>query len=419
MERAELSRLLGGTSGPVVAQPARRIMISEAEPRKFMAAFAQAVSGEAEIFLCDPKWGAVERSQVDALLRSPMPGALVSTAGKGWLMIPTGGTSGKVRFARHDAATLAAAVRGFAQYFELSQVNAAGVLPLHHVSGLMAWMRCTLTGGTYRPLDWKAIEDGVFPSLPVKVHGWVISLVPTQLERLLRKEAAIEWLKKFRIIFVGGGPTWSELLDKAQSLKLPLSLGYGMTESAAMLAGLRPADFLKGQRSCGTTMPHVTAQISSEGVISINGDSLFRGYYPQWRAPGEFVTEDGGYRDRNGHLYITGRRDTVIISGGEKVDPAAVEEVLRGSGELPQVVVLGVPDAEWGQVVIAVYPETPAPKLKKVAEVMNRLLSPAKRPKLFVPLPRWPVNEQGKVNRAEVAHLAEHALRAGLGEHRE
>ena len=416
MERAELNRLLGGT---VAAQTARRVMISEAEPRKFMAAFSQALAGEADIFLCDPRWGAVERSQVDALLRTPTSGKLMPTAGRGWLMIPTGGTSGHVRFTRHDAATVAAAVKGFARHFELAQVNAAGVLPLHHVSGFMAWMRCVMTGGTYRPLDWKAIEDGAFPTLPVKVHGWVLSLVPTQLERLLRQETAIEWLGKFRIIFVGGGPTWPELLDKARALKLPLSLGYGMTESAAMLAGLRTADFLAGMRSCGTVMPHITAQVSSEGAISIAGESLFRGYFPQWRAPGEFVTNDGGYRDRNGHLYITGRRDTVIISGGEKVDPAAVEQVLRASGELPQVVVLGVPDAEWGQVVIAAYPEVPAPKLKKVAEVMNRLLSPAKRPKLFVPLPRWPVNEQGKVNRAEVAHLAEHALRAGLGEHRE
>ncbi|HEY4247581.1 MAG TPA: AMP-binding protein [Lacunisphaera sp.] len=416
MERAELNRLLGGT---IAAQTARRIMISESEPRKFMAAFSQALAGEADIFLCDPKWGAVERSQLDALLRTPTTGKLMPTAGRGWLMIPTGGTSGHVRFTRHDAATIAAAVKGFAQHFELAQVNAAGVLPLHHVSGFMAWMRCVLTGGTYRPLDWKAIEDGTFPTLPVKVHGWVLSLVPTQLERLLRQEAAIDWLRKFRTIFVGGGPTWPELLDKAQALKLPLSLGYGMTESAAMLAGLRTADFLAGMRSCGTVMPHIAAQVSSEGAVSIDGDSLFRGYFPQWRAPGEFITNDGGYRDRNGHLYITGRRDTVIISGGEKVDPAAVEQVLRASGELPQVVVLGVPDAEWGQVVIAAYPEAPPPKLKKVAEVMNRLLSPAKRPKLFVPLPRWPVNEQGKVNRAEVAHLAEHALRAGLGEHRE
>lgn len=416
MERFELSRLLGGMAA---SQTARRILISEPEPRKFMAAFAQAVAGDAEIFLCDAKWGAVERSQVDALLRTPAPGTLQPTEGKGWLMIPTGGTNGLVRFARHDASTIAAAVKGFTQHFEVTQVNAAGVLPLHHVSGFMAWMRCALTGGTYRPLDWKAIEEGTFPLLPVKVHGWVISLVPTQLERLLRQEAAVEWLRKFRMIFLGGGPSWPELLDKAAALKLPLSVGYGMTESAAMMAALRPPEFLTGTRSCGTVMPHVTMQINDEGVISINGDSVFRGFYPQWRAPGEFVTQDGGYRDRHGHVYITGRRDTVIICGGEKIDPAAVEAVLRGSGELPQVVVLGVPDAEWGQVVIATYPESPAPKLKKVAEVMNRLLSPAKRPKLFVPLPRWPVNDQGKVNRAEVAHLAEHALRASLGEHQE
>jgi O-succinylbenzoic acid--CoA ligase len=416
MERAELNRLLGGT---ITLQTTRRAMISEAEPRKFMAAFSQALAGEADIFLCDPKWGAVERSQVDALLRTPTAGKLMPTDGRGWLMLPTGGTSGQVRFARHDAATIAAAVKGFARHFELTQVNAAGVLPLHHVSGFMAWMRCVMTGGTYRPLDWKSIEEGDFPTLPVKVHGWVLSLVSTQLERLLRQEAAIDWLRKFRIIFIGGGPTWPELLDKARAQKLPLSLGYGMTESAAMLAGLRPVDFLAGMRSCGTVMPHITVQLSSEGAISLEGESLFRGYFPQWRASGEFLTNDGGYRDRNGHLYITGRRDTVIISGGEKVDPAAVEEVLRASGELSQVVVLGVPDAEWGQVVIAAYPEEPAPKLKKIAEVMNRLLSPAKRPKLFVPLPRWPVNEQGKVNRAEVAHLAEQALRAGLGEHRE
>lgn len=416
MERAELGRLI---DGEVTLHPARRVLISEAEPRKFMAAFAQAVAGEGDVFLCDPKWGAVERSQVDALLRAPVPANAGDTKGKGWLMIPTGGTSGQVRFARHDADTIEAAVQGFTRHFEISQVNAVGVLPLNHVSGLMAWMRCALTGGTYRPMDWKAIEEGLLPEMPVKAHGWVLSLVPTQLERLLKQTAAIDWLRKFRVIFIGGGPAWPEMLDKAQSLALPLSLGYGMTESAAMVAGLKSAEFLSGNRSCGSFMPHVTAQISGEGVLSIGGGSMFRGYYPQWRAPGVFVTQDGGYLDRSGFLYITGRRDAVIISGGEKVDPAAVEEVLRASGEMTQVVVLGVPDAEWGQVVIAVYPENPAPKLKKVADVMNRLLSPAKRPKLFVPLPNWPVNDQGKVNRAEVAHLAEHALRAGLGEHRE
>jgi len=65
-------------------------------------------------------------------------------------------------------------------------------------------------------------------------------------------------------------------------------------------------------------------------------------------------------------------------------------------------------------VVIAAYPASTEPKLKKVAEVMNRQLSPAKRPKIFVPLARWPVNDQGKVNRPEATRLAELTIRAGL-----
>ena len=409
MERAELARLLGGKTP---RQPARRILISEAEPRKFMAAFAGAVAGDAEIFLCDPKWGAAERAQVDELLGSglPAPGSQL-----GYLMIPTGGTGGRVRFARHDAATIAAAVRGFSAHFSLSQINAAGVLPLHHVSGLMGWMRCALTGGEYRPLDWKAIEGGTLPLLPVKIHGWVLSLVPTQLERLLHRAAAVAWLRKFRIIFIGGGPTWPELLDQAAALKLPLSPGYGMTESAAMLAALRPEDFLAGARSCGTVLPHVTVQIRGDGGISVGGESLFRGYYPNWRTGEIFNAEDGGWLEKGRYLHVTGRRDALIISGGEKIDPEEVAAVLRNSGELPDVVVMGVPDPEWGQVVIAVYPESAQPKLKKVGEVMNRLLAPAKRPKLFVPLARWPVNDEGKVNRAEVARLAGLALQAGIG----
>ena len=411
MERFELGRLLGGR--PTV-QVARRILISETEPRKFMAAFAQAVAGDAEIFLCDPKWGAAERARVDALLQSNAQNP-PANPGEGWLMIPTGGTSGRLRFARHDAKTIAAAVHGFTAHFGVSQANAVGVLPLHHVSGLMAWMRSALTGGVYRPLDWKLIEGGELPALPVKVHGWMISLVPTQLERLLRSPAAVEWLRKFRCIFIGSGPTWPGLLDKAAALRLPLSLVYGMTESAAMITALRAEDFLAGTKSSGSVLPHATVQINADGLIAIGGESLFRGYYPQWRTAGDFATEDGGYLDRSGHLHITGRRDSVIISGGEKVEPTEVEAVLHSSGELPEVVVLGVPDEEWGQVVIAVYPAAAAPKLKKVAEVMNRLLSPAKRPKIFVPLVHWPVNDQGKVNRPEATRLAELALRTGLG----
>jgi O-succinylbenzoic acid--CoA ligase len=406
MERAGLARLLAGKS---IAHGAQRIQVSESDPRKFMSAFARAVASGAEVFLCNPDWGAFEHRQLAELLQSKIENQK-SKMDEGWLMIPTGGTGGKIRFARHDSATIAAAVRGFTRHFALAQVNAAGVLPLYHVSGLIAWMRCLLTGGEYLPLDWKAVESGVLPVLPAKAQGWTLSLVPTQLERLLRQERAVEWLRGFRIIFLGGAPAWPELLDKAAALRLPLSPGYGMTETAAMVAALRPEEFLAGARSCGAVLPHVQISFDEEGSILVGGGSVFRGYWPEWRNDGPFASQDGGWLDERGHLHVTGRRDAVIITGGEKVNPAEVEAVLRGTGELADVVVLGRPDSEWGESVVAAYPAEPRPDLTRVENALARLLSPAKRPKRLVALPVWPVNAQGKVNRAEVARLLEQEL---------
>ncbi len=404
MERADLSQALRAwrsrEHGTGSKEP---ILISEAGPARFMAAFADAVAGTGEVFLGNPAWGESERAQLAALRLVPRSSIPASGSSQGWLCVPTGGTSGQVKFARHDAATLSAAVRGFTRHLGVSQVNAVGVLPLHHVSGLMAWLRCALTGGEYRSLEWKALEGGARPALPTRPEGWMISLVPTQLERLLRSRPAVTWLRQFRIIFLGGAPVQSGLLEAAAAERLPLSLGYGMTESAAMITALRPEEFLAGVRSCGSVLPHATLKIGSDGVIIIGGDSLFRGYHPQWRAHGNFETTDCGSLDERGQLHVAGRRDGVIITGGEKVEPAEVEAVLRESGEFSEVVVIGVPDAEWGQAVVAAYPATDQPDLGKVAGAASRSLSSAKRPKQFVPLAPWPVNDQGKVNRAEVA----------------
>jgi O-succinylbenzoic acid--CoA ligase len=406
MERAGLARLLGGKS---VAQGAQRILVSESDPLKFMPALARALASEAEVFLGNPDWGALERNQCDAIISSGLAAPKLRRSEGGYLMIPTGGTSGQVRFARHDAETITAAVRGFTRHFELPQVNAVGVLPLYHVSGFMAWMRCVLTGGEYRPLAWKAVEGGALPVLPDKAEGWTLSLVPTQLERLLRQEAAVAWLQKFRIIFLGGAPAWPALLDRAAALRLPLSPGYGMTETAAMVAALRPEEFLAGTRSNGTVLPHARVSFDEEGSILVGGDSVFRGYYPEWRGAGDFATQDGGWLDERGHLHVTGRRDAVIISGGEKVNPAEVEAVLRGTGEFSDVVVLGVPDTEWGESVVAAYAADKQPNLARVETALAKLLSPAKRPKKLVPIADWPVNAQGKVNRGEVARLVSRA----------
>lgn len=347
------------------------------------------------VLLCDSGWSPAQRALVEALKAEARENAPAVDAG--WLCVPTGGTGGGVRFARHDEQTLGAAVRGFCEHFGFESVNAVGVLPAHHVSGLMARVRCAATGGDHVAWEWKRLESGDLPLLAARRGPWVLSLVPTQLQRLLATETATEWLRKFAVVFLGGGPVWPELTDAAAKAGVQVSLSYGMTETAAMVAAQRPEEFLAGDRSCGTALPHARIRVSAEGAVVVAGESVFRGYWPEWREAREFATEDEGRVDERGRLHIAGRRDAVIITGGKKVQPAEVEAALRASGEFTDVAVVGVPDAEWGEAVVACYPSggRPPDLARAVAALAGHL-----RPKRFVAIADWPRNAQGKMNRA-------------------
>jgi O-succinylbenzoic acid--CoA ligase len=409
MERIELARCLGfdGRGGAI-----HHTVIEERLPERFMQAFRCAVAVGGTVFVADPSWGAVERARLAEVvgqspatrgqrsidnLRSEVEDR-ESETGQGWLCLPTGGSSGVVRWARHDQDTLAAAVRGFCGHFEVGQVNAVGVLPLHHVSGLMAWMRCAFTGGRYIPWAWADMEAGRWPQ--PGAGDWFLSLVPTQLQRLLGRPEAVDRLRRFRAVFIGGGPAWPDLLDRAADAGLPLAPGYGMTETAAMVAALKPREFLLGRRGCGSALPHAVLTLNQDGVIQIAAGSLFHGYFPGWREePGPWSTEDLGRVDEKGELQVIGRRDAVIISGGKKIEPAEVEAVLRSTGQFVDVAVLGVPDAEWGESVVAAYPDdTNAPDLALVERFLAGGIASYKRPKHYVAV-GWPRNAQGKINR--------------------
>jgi O-succinylbenzoic acid--CoA ligase len=375
MERAELTRLIAGTLGP-----------------------DRCVRAGDNLFLVDPTWGAAEKAAAQQLF-SPAPSEL------GWLMIPSGGTSGNLKFARHDEQTIAAAVAGFCAHFSIEQISSIGVLPLHHVSGFMAWMRTVLTGGHYLPWDWKKLEAGERPLRPASTPFWTISLVPTQLQRLIASAESAAWLSQFDAIFIGGAPSWPALLAAAAAADLPLSLGYGMTETAAMAAGLLPGEFRAGERSSGLSLPHLKMDLTPDGVVRITGESVYRGYFPQWEDSRTFLTEDLANFDFTGRIRLLGRRDAVIITGGKKVDPAEVEAVLRAAGLFADVAVLGVPDAEWGQRVTAFFPATQAAPEPFALERALSDLAGFKRPRRYVAVQEWPRNAQGKVNRKRLLEL--------------
>jgi O-succinylbenzoic acid--CoA ligase len=394
MERREIARHLGavlsGASG-------RSRIVESADPAEFMRMFATAVADGGNVFLSNPSWGPAEREELGRLAEERESGE------RGWLMIPSGGAGGGLKFARHDGWTVSAAVEGFCSHFELGPVNSVGVLPLHHVSGLMAWMRCALTGGKYIPWSWKDAESGSFPKdLPAEC---CISLVPTQLQRLLGTEAGIEWLRNFHVISVGGGPAWAGLLEDGARLKLALSPCYGATETAAMVAAVRPWQFLSGVRGCGPALPHAKINTDS-GCVKVTGESIFRGYFPAMSAGRTWTSGDLGSFGSDGSLVIQGRGDDLIITGGEKVSPAEVESALRTSGEFKDVAVIGIPDPEWGHMVVACHP--PGDREPRTARVVAALsaLEPFKHPKRYLEISPWPRNAQGKINRADLARRA-------------
>ncbi len=374
-----------------------------AELRAFAA--AALVERDGACFLVDPGWGSRERAQWEALAaRRPADW----DGARGWLCIPTGGSSGEMKLARHDEFTLAAAVAGFCAHYGVGRVNALGLLPPWHVSGLMAWARCLFTGGVHKAWDWKRVEQGERPA-PDKVGDWFLSLVPTQLARLSANPEAAAWLRTFRAVLIGGGPAWGELRARARAERLPLAFSYGMTETAALVAGQTPEEFLSGDDSSGRALAHASIALASDGRVGIEGDSLFRGYWPGTREASVWITDDLGELDASGRLRITGRADALIISGGEKVNPAEVEAVLReaGGAALIDVAVVGVPHPEWGAEVVALFcgDASLEPRLREGAA---RGLAPAKRPKRYLAFApdRWPRDSRGKLNRSLLVELA-------------
>lgn len=377
---------------------------------------AAQVERDGACFLVDPGWGEREREQWEALAaRRPADwDGKDAKERRGWLCIPTGGSSGAMKLARHDEQTLGAAVEGFCAHFGVSRVDAVGMLPAWHVSGLMAWARCAWTGGTYRAVAWKDVERSA--ARPAGEGGFV-SLVPTQLARLLGDAGAEAWLRSFQAVLLGGGPAWPELLARARAARVPVALSYGMTETAAMVAAQTPEEFAAGDVSSGRAMPQARIATDAEGRVVIAGASLFFGYWPEARAGAgdgaAWRTDDLGEIDAAGRLRILGRADALIITGGEKVNPAEVEAALREAGGegLADVAVLGVAHPEWGAEVVALACGEPGLEASLRAGVAVNLAA-AKRPRryFFFKPEDWPRDARGKLNRAA---LADRVARSG------
>jgi len=218
-------------------------------------------------------------------------------------------------------------------------------LPLSHVSGLSIVMRSTIYGTTAVLHDGFDVdrcaasleEDGIA----------IVSVVATMLTRLL--EAGAD-LSGPRAILVGGGPVPEEPLKEAIAKGATVVQTYGLTETCSQVTTLAPGDARRKLGSAGRPLLTTHLRIQ-DGEILVQGPTVAPGSAD---ADGWLHTGDLGQIDEEGFLYVKDRIDDLIVSGGENVIPAEVEEVLLRHPEVADAAVIGREDPEWQQAVTAV-----------------------------------------------------------------
>ncbi len=289
------------------------------------------------------------------------------------VVVGSGGSSGGRHWCLQPLAHLQASADATAAWLEALGLEPAcclhlDPLPLHHVSGLLPLVRARHWGGELRWLAPSLLRRPELlpeacplpPGRPV-----LLSLVPTQLARLLASPAASAWLAGCALIWVGGAALPAPLAAAARRAGLPLAPCYGATETAAMVCALPPHRFLAGVPGCGMPLADVALRLDgATGAVEVRCARLSPGRLVAGRLQPLPLQADGWWRSGDGGrigpegLELLGRLDGALHSGGETVFPERLEERLqaeaaqRGAG-LAAVVLLARPDPVWGERLVA------------------------------------------------------------------
>ncbi len=332
----------------------------------------------------------------------------------------TGGTTGipKGVMLTHEGINLSSHNVAFSER-STERDRALCFLPLNHVFGQVHIMIGTVrTAGCLELLPSFNLDE----VLDILKMGRVTKLfaVPTVYTRLLGLADLRERLGKVRYCFSAASSLPGEVIHQWKEMTgIDISEGYGMTESASAVTYNHYHRHVAG--SVGETVPGVEVQIrdmngatlgiGEEGEICVKGPNLMKGYLDNpsetkgafW-PDGWFRSGDVGVLDEDGYLFIVDRLKDMIITGGENVYPREIEEVLYTRPEVQECAVVGVPDREWGERVVAFIKlkeghglDTPALKA-----FLKSRLSPFKVPKEYIAVEELPKNAAGKILKREL-----------------
>ena len=284
------------------------------------------------------------------------------------LLILTSGSSGPPRAFGFTRDTLAASAAAVAQRLCLTAGDRWGLcLSPGHIGGLSLLVRAVMTGSSVRL--WPSFDAGAVADAMLSGKVTHLAVVPVMLRNILARLAGRRPPETLRCVLVGGSAAPRALLDRAWEGGLPVATTWGMTETASQVATAPPKLARLHPGTAGRPLRGVEVRRDPGGVLHVRGPTLASmvvhgpGAPPQPLSTdpdGWFATRDLGRVDPDGLVRIEGRADAMIVSGGLNVSPAEVERVIGALPGVRDAVVLGLPDEEWGEVVVAVVEGDPS-----------------------------------------------------------
>jgi O-succinylbenzoic acid--CoA ligase len=313
------------------------------------------------------------------------------------LLIATSGSTGTPKRVVLSRAAVLASVRASA-----ARLGANGpwvlALPPTYVAGVQVIVRALVAGHDPVLLERDPSTGSGRGGWP-EGAGWFVSLVPTQLRRMLASPDDLAALRNAHTVLLGGGPIGEALRAQAAEAGVHVVATYGSAETAG------------GCVYDGLPLDGVAVALGEGGRVRIAGPTLFTRYDGQpdltreVLVDGWFLTSDAGRIDEDGRLALIGRLDDVIVTGGLNVPGPAVAERLRSHPAIREAEVLGVPDAEWGNRVVAFVVPADAGIVDELRDWVAEEHPRAWAPRQWVVLDEIPLLPNGKPDRQALRAL--------------
>ncbi|PEZ08869.1 o-succinylbenzoate--CoA ligase [Bacillus sp. AFS018417] len=293
-------------------------------------------------------------------------------------------------------------------------------LPCFHVGGLSLLMKNIMYGMRVLLVP-KYDPDFIHEALQTR-GVTMISVVSKMLTDLLERLQEDTYPTSLRCVLLGGGPAPRPLLETCVAKGIPVYQTYGMTETSSQICTLAADYMLTKVGSAGKTLFPCQLRIEQDGreagvgtagEIVVKGPNVTGGYFKREEATRESIqdgwlhTGDIGYLDEDGFLYVLDRRSDLIISGGENIYPAQIEEVLLVHPAVSEAGVVGANDERWGQVPVAFVVKSEEVTAEELLAFCEDKLARYKVPKAIYFLSELPRNASKKLLRRELRQLVE------------